>query len=372
MVPIARKNLLAEKTRFAVAVAGVAFAVFLIVLIQSLFMGFRSASGAFIEDMPYQLWVMQGGTYDLYHASSVLPAAHAWAIRDVPGVISAQPIIGRQGIVEVNGTERRELFFAFEEHAAARVTLTSPAADLPERASSLPGLPASGEIIVSGQLGVGAGDIVRVGERELTVTGKVSEGGGFRSFSLLSYQDARELFDLNENANFIGVQLAAGVEGDAAAARIAEAVPGADVVSRAEFAERSRADIEVFTPILAVVLSIGFVVGAAVISLTIYTATIERKREFGVLKALGATRWYLYRLVTAQSFAVGLLGFAAGVPLAIGVSRLVTTIVPEFVTMFQPEAIAGVLGVVLLMSLVSAYLPAHRVTRIDPAMVFRA
>ncbi len=42
MVPIARRNLLVEKTRFAVAVAGVAFAVFLIVLIQSLFMGFSN------------------------------------------------------------------------------------------------------------------------------------------------------------------------------------------------------------------------------------------------------------------------------------------------------------------------------------------
>ena len=123
---------------------------------------------------------------------------------------------------------------------------------------------------------------------------------------------------------------------------------------------------------LAVVLAIGFIVGAVVISLTIYTATVEKAREYGVLKALGATPSRLYRLVTFQSLAVGVLGFAFGVPLAIGAASLTSLIVPEFVTLFQPEAIIGVLGVVLLMSLAACYLPIHRISRIDPASVFRA
>lgn len=204
------------------------------------------------------------------------------------------------------------------------------------------------------------------------MSGTTDQGTGIRSFSFLHYDDARDLFGLNDSVNYVSVVLDEGAEAEQVAARIEETLPGVDVLDRQEFADRSQAEVEVFTPILAVVLSIGFVVGAAVISLTIYTATIEKARDFGVLKALGASRWYLYRMVTFQSLAVGFLGFATGVPLAIGVSRLTTSIVPEFVTLFQPLAIAGVLGVVLLMSLVSALLPAHRISRIDPAMVFRA
>src|SRR3990172_6813445 len=73
MVPIARRNLLAEKARLGVAVGGVAFSVFLIVLIQSLFLGFRQSAGALVEDLPFELWVLQEGSFDLYHSTSLPP-----------------------------------------------------------------------------------------------------------------------------------------------------------------------------------------------------------------------------------------------------------------------------------------------------------
>ena len=378
MVPIARRNLLVEKTRFAVAVGGVAFAVFLIVLIQSLFMGFRNSAGALIENLPFQLWVVQDGTFDLYHSTSILPSEYADRLQDVPGVAYSQRIMGRQMLVEVGGEEEREFLFAFdqalgrEEVAAGFPRSSEPAPRLRE----LGALPGPGQLVVSKSLArkhdIRIGERLSVGEQQFTVSGTTDEEAGFRFFSFLNYQDARLLFGLNSSANYISVVLDEGADAEQVAARIEETLPGVDVLGRREFAERSRAEIDAFTPILAVVLSIGFVVGAAVISLTIYTATIEKARDFGVLKALGASRWYLYRIVTFQSLAVGFLGFAAGVPLAIGVSRLTTSIVPEFVTLFQPLAMAGVLGVVLLMSLVSSLLPVHRIGRIDPAMVFRA
>ncbi len=51
MVPIARRHLLAEKSRFALAVIGVAVSVFLIVLIQGLFMGVRDRLGAVVDEL---------------------------------------------------------------------------------------------------------------------------------------------------------------------------------------------------------------------------------------------------------------------------------------------------------------------------------
>ena len=55
MVPIARRNLLSEKLRLAIAIGGVAFAVFLIVTIQSLYYGFRSGAGDFARQFPASL-----------------------------------------------------------------------------------------------------------------------------------------------------------------------------------------------------------------------------------------------------------------------------------------------------------------------------
>ena len=60
-------------------------------------------------------------------------------------------------------------------------------------------------------------------------------------------------------------------------------------------------------------MAIGFLVGGAVIALTTYTATIEKARDFGVLKAIGASDRFLYRIVVEQSVIVGVAGAAIGV-----------------------------------------------------------
>lgn len=52
MVPVARRNLFAEKLRLLIAVGGVAFAVFLIVTIQSLYQRMRSRAAEFAQQFP--------------------------------------------------------------------------------------------------------------------------------------------------------------------------------------------------------------------------------------------------------------------------------------------------------------------------------
>ena len=90
MVPIARRHLLAEKSRFALAVIGVAVSVFLIVLIQGLFMGVRDRLGATVEELPFDLWVAQDGTYDIHRTTSVIPGEYAELIAEIPGVEHAE------------------------------------------------------------------------------------------------------------------------------------------------------------------------------------------------------------------------------------------------------------------------------------------
>src|SRR3972149_4378314 len=82
--------------------------------------------------------------------------------------------------------------------------------------------------------------------------------------------------------------------------------------------------------------------------------------------------WHPVRLVTSQRVGGGVLGFAFGVPLAVGASALAGFVVPEFVTLFQWQSVIGVLGIVVLMSLAASYLPIHRIARIAPTSVFRA
>ena len=103
MVPIARRNLLAEKLRLAIAVGGVGFAVFLIVTIQSLYQGFRSSAGEFVQQFPADLWVAQRGMADLANSTSHVPLDVQPQIAGLPGVRAAVNAQGRFLRLSVDG-----------------------------------------------------------------------------------------------------------------------------------------------------------------------------------------------------------------------------------------------------------------------------
>src|SRR3990170_4404325 len=95
MVPIARRNLFAEKGRFAISVAGVAFAVLLILIVLALYRGWSQTGGTF-EQLPGQLWVVQRGTSDPFHSVSLVERSKLEAMASVPGVAAVVPVLSRQ------------------------------------------------------------------------------------------------------------------------------------------------------------------------------------------------------------------------------------------------------------------------------------
>jgi predicted permease len=97
----------------------------------------------------------------------------------------------------------------------------------------------------------------------------------------------------------------------------------------------------------------------------------ERTREIGIRMALGAAPERLRRDVLLQALAVSGAGALVGLVAALGTSRLLTAILFE-VSPTDPIAIASACGVLLLVVLIAAYGPAHRATKIDPAIALRA
>jgi putative ABC transport system permease protein len=85
-------------------------------------------------------------------------------------------------------------------------------------------------------------------------------------------------------------------------------------------------------------VAIAFLVGTLV-GLVIYTATIERQREYGVLKAIGARNGLLYRTVTTQALIAAGVGSILGVALAFGLAQLIMTSQPQFLIVFESSAV---------------------------------
>ena len=366
MVPVARRNLFSERARLAISVAGVAFAVVLILIVVALYRGW-SGVGGIIEELPGDIWVAQQGTTGPFHSSSLLQETVATEVAAVPGVVRVSKVLARQmGITDGGGPAYLMALDPPEDPSAL------------ERAGLGRFFPAPGEIAIDGVLarksGLKQGDTVDLGTRPLRV-GRIFPGGNavVTQFGFLSMEDGRDVFGVPGAVTYLLVGISPGADPQDVASAIEAGVPGVTALTSREFAGSIRRQVdEVFLPVITLLMAIGFVVGVAVIGLTIYTATIERSREYGILKAVGATAGYLYRIVAAQSLTLGALGFAAGLAMTIVLARLASQAVPEFVTDIRWYDVLGVLAAAVAMAVLSSYVPARRIARIDPAAVFRA
>ena len=364
MVPVARRNLLAEKGRLAISVAGVAFSVILILVVLSLYRGWGGLGGI-IEEIPADLWVVQQGTTDPFHSVSVLRENLAEELTAVDGVRGVSKAYSRTMSVEVNG----------EETPLRLMSLERPPTVAPGEAAFFP---PPGRInidaVFAEMQGLKEGDTVRLNERELEVGGTFTGGNTvLAQFAFVDVEDARAIFGVPGTVHYLLVSVNDPKATESVRERIDASFPEVDTLTGAEFLEAVRREIkEGFLPVVGMLVIIGFVIGVAVIGLTTYTATIEKSRDFGVMKAVGASGRFLYRIVIVQSVLVGLAGFAVGLGGTVLVNQLVEEAVPEFVTELRWLDALGVFAAALVMAGLASFLPAARVDRIDPALVFRA
>ena len=171
---------------------------------------------------------------------------------------------------------------------------------------------------------------------------------------------------------FILVKAAPGVAIDALRARLLAELRDVDIRTNAEFSRMTQV-YWMFTTgagiavLLAAVL--GLVVGVVVVAQTIYATTMDHLREYGTLKAMGATNGYLYRVIIQQAVISAVIGYA----LAMIASHFVVEGSQRGgAAILLPTPIAiGMLGLTLVMCTGAALVSIGTVTRLDPALVFK-
>ncbi|MBI1885815.1 MAG: FtsX-like permease family protein [Chloroflexi bacterium] len=370
MVPLARRYLLSDRLRLAISAGGVAFAVLLIVLILALYQGIYDRAGRLATTPPTQLWVTQAGTPDPSHGASILPESVLAQVQAVPGVRAVQPLLARTMLL---GGQPNSGTFTFVM-ALPQGPLQAATAE----AFGLRSLPGKGEAVLSDlvadDIGAGRGDTIYVGTSSFRVA-EVSSlvDAGFSSAAFIGSEDAPELFGHPHAFSFGLVTVDEDAEVEEVEDAIEREVPGTNALTREEFADATRREVEEgFLPVVAVLIGVAYVVGLAVIALTIYTSTVERIRDYGVLKAVGASPLQLFAVVIRQSVVIALIGYVAGSALGYVSGNFIQDAVPEFATIYRWQDLAAVFGAALVMSAAATLVPIRRVAGIDPAVVFRA
>jgi ABC-type antimicrobial peptide transport system permease subunit len=97
----------------------------------------------------------------------------------------------------------------------------------------------------------------------------------------------------------------------------------------------------------------------------------QRRQEFGIRLTLGATPAEVVRMVIARTWVVVGLGVVAGLSGAIGLTRLLRTLLFE-VTPTDPLTYAGAIGLLAIVALIAGIVPARRAGSVDPAVALRS
>jgi putative ABC transport system permease protein len=134
--------------------------------------------------------------------------------------------------------------------------------------------------------------------------------------------------------------------------------------------EQTGAQIGILTQVLMIMTILMAVVGSIGLSGTLSINVIERRREIGVMRAVGASSRDVGFVFTGEGLMLGIVSWALSIPLGLLAGPMfVNTLanVIDFPTEYYP-AVQGIwiwLGIVAVLSIIASWVPARRATRIS-------
>jgi putative ABC transport system permease protein len=373
MPPLARRNLFHDKVRLAVTVTGIVFAVVLIVVELGLFVGFTQTTSGLVDNSNADLWIT---SKHVPYVELGVPFSERklYQARAVPGVAEAQKIIahwtqwkrpdGRNESVQIVGLNPDSQLERPWNLVQGRVDdLKRPDAIILD------------DIYKQKLQVTGIGEVFEMNGRRARVVGFTH---GIRSFTTSPYvfttfKRAQEYAGIPDDQTiFILVKLAPGADLEVVRHGLLQHLTDVEVFTSKEFSRMTQV-YWMFTTgagvavLLAAVL--GLVVGFVVVAQTIYATTVDHLKEFGTLKAMGAPNSYVYKVILTQAAISAAIGYGFGMI----VSAFVVRASQEggaAILMPWPMAV-GMFFLTLLMCTSAALVSINKVTRLDPAMVFK-
>jgi putative ABC transport system permease protein len=118
---------------------------------------------------------------------------------------------------------------------------------------------------------------------------------------------------------------------------------------------------------IVVIMAIGVVIGFAVVCLSMYMAVLQRTREIGILKSLGASEAFIVELILAEALLLGVGGTILGIVMSFGAYWLIGHLVPASIPMIIVPIWWPIAGAVTLAgAFIGALYPGLSAARHDP------
>ncbi|MBU6389489.1 FtsX-like permease family protein [Patescibacteria group bacterium] len=219
------------------------------------------------------------------------------------------------------------------------------------------------------------GDSITFSESDASwrIAGLVPGAASFGNYyAWITYPAAQPFVTVPGSVSFAYIVLDHPADAEAVASSLQSRYPHLNIRSKADLVNEEKHSLgDSFLPILQAILVIAVLIGIAVVGLTIYTATVDKSREFGILKAIGLSNRQLYGTMLVQSLAVTALGLLIGATLSFGVGYLIMNWLDLGFELTAAD-IGLVAGLAVVMAFLASVVPVRRLITIDPAEVFKS
>lgn len=369
---LASRNLFHDRLRFVATTIGIVFSVVLVMVQMGLYLGFGEMVTKMIDHADADLWVMRRGT-KCFEDPSLIDARKQAAYLQIPGVASAEPLVlGFSDWHMANG--------AITPVFIVGSNLRGPGLrPWNVTAGSVQALAQEGAVAVDKtydeRLGTsGLGSKAEIRGQPVKVAALTD---GIRSFTTTPYvfvdmARARTYIGIPKTyANYFLVKLKPGADARQVSSAIEAQSPSYEVLTTAEFRERSRnfwlfgtgAGAALFAGAL-----LGVIVGTVIVAQTLYSSTKDHIEEFATLRAMGSSNRYIYKVIIYQALLNAAVGFCFAA--MIGLTVVFFTRSGALPVVITPGLMAGVFVLTVVMCVASAFTAILRILRIDPVMVF--
>ncbi len=366
-VPIALRNLFEGRTRFIISVGGVALTILLVLTLDGIFAGSMKQVTVYIDNTPYDLVISQEGVKNLHMTTSFFSASKVKEVQKTEGIKSEASILYTTDFI-VSGDNRSLAYVIGYEpgRLGGPWTMAQGSVNLKK-----------GEIIIDKRIAEKHG--LKIGDR-ITVLGQNFKIGGLtkdtvsiiNSIAFVRFDDFERIRRLQGVVSFSFVNKEERKNTEAVLERIRQKVKGVTVQTREEFADSERRIIsDMSVDIMRIMNFIGFMIGLSALGLTVYTATLFKIREYGILKALGSRNLKLFIIVFEQAMVSVVIGFVIALALVyliiggLSIAQSNILLVVEFQSILKVVLASSIIGVF------ASFLPIFRIRRLKPAEVFR-
>ncbi|MEM4259344.1 MAG: ABC transporter permease [Candidatus Pacearchaeota archaeon] len=207
------------------------------------------------------------------------------------------------------------------------------------------------------------------------------------SQTYIGIEDMKEIFNTSDRVDYIVVQTQLGADVKEVAAKIekklldfrglTEKTKDFSIVTPEELLRSIKDVLNIITAFLLAVAAISLLVGGVGIANTMYTAVLERYREIGVMKAVGARNSDVLKVFLIESGLLGLVGGIIGIVLGIIMGKIIEYIAIRqlHTTLLQspipPFLVIGCLLFAFLVGAISGTFPAWQASQVRPVQALR-